>query len=59
MRLLLLLAVVCFVLALVAELVPTHVLGQGGLTWVTAGLLCWAVDALLGGHVFVMPARRG
>lgn len=59
MRLLLLLAVVFFVIALVCFLVPTAVAGASGLAWLTGGLLTWALDALLGGWVAPLGVRQG
>ena len=57
MRLLLLLAVVAFIVALVANLVPTSPLGINDTGWVIIGLLLWCADELLEGR-YLVPGRR-
>ena len=42
-----LLAIICFVIALIVNADGTTVLGAGWAIWVTAGLLAWAVEPLL------------
>lgn len=58
MRFLLLLAVLFLALALICLVSPTLILGGGWATWTVAGLLAWALDALLGGYPLVLPGRR-
>ena len=48
MRILLVVAVVCFVLALICLGVPTPVLGLSGGFWIAAGLLAWLLDSFSG-----------
>ena len=57
MRLLILLAVVFFAVALVCTLQPTVVLTIGWGGWLTMGLLTWAVDVLIGGWVAPINLR--
>jgi hypothetical protein len=56
MRLFIIAAIVCFVIALLGELGAFS--GVAALTWITGGLLAWAVDAALGGWALAVPARR-
>lgn len=61
MRLLLLISVALFIIALICALIPTAIAGAGVLVWTVAGLLAWALDVLLGGWVLpvaVAPQRR-
>ena len=48
MRLFLVVALVCFVIALIAFGVPTLVLGLSGSFWTAAGLLAWLLDSFSG-----------
>jgi hypothetical protein len=56
MRLFIIAAIVCFVIALLGELGVFT--GVAALTWVTGGLLAWAIDAAVGGYVLPIGARR-
>lgn len=62
MKLLLVLAVVCFILAIIALAIPASVLFTGvlasGLGWTAGGLLLLTVDFLLGGWVVPVGGRR-
>lgn len=51
MRVLLIAAVVCFILALICTVAPTTVLTADGTTWTIAGLLAWSLDNLVGGKI--------
>lgn len=53
-----LIAVLFLAVSLVCNLVPTVVLGVDGIGWLTAGLLAWALDVLLGGYLVAVPGRR-
>jgi hypothetical protein len=57
MRLLILLAVVFFAVALVCTLQPTVVLTVGWAGWLTMGFLAWAIDVLIGGWVAPINLR--
>jgi hypothetical protein len=48
MRFLLVIAVVCFILSLIAFGAPTLILGLSGEFWVAAGLLAWLLDSFVG-----------
>lgn len=54
MRVLLVVAIALFVVALVCAMVPTQVFQNGAVAWTIAGLLVWAVDTLL---VWRVPIR--
>lgn len=58
MRLLVLVAVAFFILALICLLAPAQVLGEGWQVWAVAGFLSEAVDKLLGGYVVTVPRPR-
>lgn len=58
MRLLMIIAVVLFAIALVCFLVPTAVAGASGLAWVAGGLLVWAFDIAIGGYITPVAVRR-
>ena len=58
MRLIMLIALVCLIVALVCAAVPTQVLGWGWQPWITLGLAAWALDVLLGGYVVAAPLQR-
>lgn len=47
MRFLLIIAVVCFVFALIALGAPTLILGLSGVFWIAAGLLAWLLDSFV------------
>jgi hypothetical protein len=46
-RLLHVLAVACFIVALVCAAAPTVVFGVGWTVWTSAGLIAWSVEPLL------------
>lgn len=56
MKLLIIAAVVCFVIAVLGA---TDVFsGVNVIAWIAGGLLAWALDNALGGYVFAVPASR-
>lgn len=56
MRLLIIAAVVCFIVALLGA---TSVINGVNVTaWAIGGLLAWALDAVLAGYPLAVPARR-
>lgn len=57
MRILLVAALVCFILALLCLIIPTTIANANWPTWLMAGLIAWVLDALTGGYVFT--ANRG
>lgn len=56
MRIFIIAAIVCFAIALLAELAVFT--GTNTLAWVTGGLLSWAIDSAVGGWAVAWPARR-
>jgi hypothetical protein len=56
MRLLMIAAVICFVIALLGQLAVFQ--GVDVLAWALGGWLAWALDVLLGGYVVTLPARQ-
>ncbi len=52
MRILMIVAVVCFAIALLEQIA---VINGNALAWAFAGLLAWAVDVMLGSHAPVIP----
>lgn len=54
MRLLMLVAVVCFTIALLGQI--NVISGVGVLAWALAGWLAWSIDVALGGYL--MPVGR-
>jgi hypothetical protein len=58
MRILLLIAVILFAVALVSAAVPTVVAGVSAIGWIAAGLLVWSIDVLLGSPAVALGTRR-
>ena len=56
MRLLMLVSVICFVIALLGAATVLH--GVNVTAWTVAGLLAWAADVALAGYPLGIPARR-
>lgn len=59
MRILMIVAIALLIVALICFAVPTSVATDGGFFWLTAGLIAWAVDVLVGGYAVVPTGRIG
>lgn len=56
MRVFIIAAIVCFAIAVLAELAVFT--GTSVLAWIAGGLLSWAIDSAIGGVGVAWPARR-
>jgi hypothetical protein len=59
MRLLLIAALVCFILALISTLGPTLILGATFVPWMLGGFIAVVLDWLFGERLVTPNARKG